>query len=240
MKSVLLRLEGPLQSWGTRSRFGRRDTEMEPSKSGVIGLVCAALGVSRDDDGMLARLVTAGCAVRVDREGTLLTDYHTAGDGTFRGKPYQVHGMSKGAILTHRDYLQGASFVVALGWEEADLAERVHGALERPHWPLALGRRACVPSLPVWVRDGLSNLAPDEAVRASPFLAAGPPEADLRLVLECGADDDGASPRQDVPLSFRLGARRFARRHVRIDWLDKAAVPLVASKEEACISCVGC
>ena len=34
MMSVLLRLEGPLQSWGTRSRFNHRDTEREPSKSG--------------------------------------------------------------------------------------------------------------------------------------------------------------------------------------------------------------
>jgi len=44
MNTVFVRLEGPLQSWGTRARWGERDTELEPTKSGVIGLVACALG----------------------------------------------------------------------------------------------------------------------------------------------------------------------------------------------------
>ncbi len=47
MSVLLLRLAGPLQSWGTQSRFRVRDTGREPSKSGVIGLLCTALGRPR-------------------------------------------------------------------------------------------------------------------------------------------------------------------------------------------------
>jgi len=49
MAVLLLRLMGPMQSWGTQSRFSHRDTDLEPSKSGVIGLLCAAMGKPRDD-----------------------------------------------------------------------------------------------------------------------------------------------------------------------------------------------
>ncbi|MGH9945529.1 MAG: type I-E CRISPR-associated protein Cas5/CasD, partial [Pyrinomonadaceae bacterium] len=88
-RTLLLRLAGPMQSWGAQSRFREREAGREPSKSGVVGLLCAALGKPRDegngDDGngdkfpALARLAALRMGVRVDREGALLRDYHTAG-----------------------------------------------------------------------------------------------------------------------------------------------------------------
>src|SRR5690606_33869407 len=76
---LLLLLSGPMQSWGTQSRFAHRDTDFEPSKSGVLGLVGSALGMSRDDDDLLQALASLKMGVRVDREGRILRDYHTAG-----------------------------------------------------------------------------------------------------------------------------------------------------------------
>src|SRR5512136_1449116 len=76
MNVVLLRLSGPLQAWGVQSRFSIRDTGLEPSKSGVIGLLCAALGRSRTAD--LTDLAALRLGVRVDREGRLAYDFHTA------------------------------------------------------------------------------------------------------------------------------------------------------------------
>ena len=67
-----------MQSWGTRSKFDDRDTDLEPSKSGVIGLVCAALGVTRDDTERTLELAALRLGVRVDHPGILRTDYHTA------------------------------------------------------------------------------------------------------------------------------------------------------------------
>lgn len=78
MATLLLRLAAPLQSWGADSKFETRKTNREPTKSGVIGLLAAALGLRWDDAVGLARLNGMHFAVRADREGSLLVDFHTA------------------------------------------------------------------------------------------------------------------------------------------------------------------
>jgi CRISPR system Cascade subunit CasD len=232
--SVLLRLEGPLQSWGTRSRFSERDTENEPSKSGVLGLVGAALGMARDDGALLERIASCRMAVRADREGSLLRDYHTVGGGTFRGQAHSVFD-AKGTVLTSRHYLQGASFLAALGFEDASLAARIDEALGAPRWPLALGRRACPPSLPV--RAGLVPVQPEEALRGATWPSSKPPQRPVRLVVECDPRDPDAQPRQDQPLSFRLHDRHYIRRFVCTKFVDPSALNLSAA-EVPCISLV--
>lgn len=54
MATLLLRLAAPLQSWGSDSKFETRKTDREPTKSGVVGLLAAALGLRRDDTEGLA------------------------------------------------------------------------------------------------------------------------------------------------------------------------------------------
>lgn len=49
MSVLLLQLAGPLQSWGDSSRFVRRETRNEPTKSGVIGMLASAQGRTRED-----------------------------------------------------------------------------------------------------------------------------------------------------------------------------------------------
>ena len=212
---VLLRLEGPLQAWSSQGKLGLRDTETEPTKSGVLGLVGAALGMDRSDDATLAELCTLAMAVRVDRPGTLLRDFHTAGGGRFRGEPLKVF---EGGVCvpSERFYLQGASFLVALAGDGA-LVRRVAAALQSPRWPLFLGRRACVPSEPVFagVRDVDS---PVEALRDEPRPAetVGP----LRVVHDADAQGD---PRYDLPRSFAQPERRYGVRYVRTAWVDAPA-----------------
>src|SRR5438874_2169794 len=95
MSILLLQLAAPMQSWGTQSRFSVRDTGLEPSKSGVIGLLCAALGKPRAEqasDGFptLAELAALRMGVRVNREGVPKVDYHTAGGTHRQGQAYGV------------------------------------------------------------------------------------------------------------------------------------------------------
>jgi CRISPR system Cascade subunit CasD len=203
MKTVLLRLEGPLQSWGTQGRFGIRDTDREPSKSAVLGLCAAALGMERDDAEGLRILRGLAMSVRVDREGTLLEDYHTVGGGTFRGRPHSAYGAKGQVIVTRRFYLADASFLVALGDPEGTMhayVNRIAKALQSPVWPLFLGRRSCVPSVPVFVR--LSSMGHESAVMTEPAhpRAAGPR---VRIISERAPDDLVAQVyKEDVPLSF--------------------------------------
>jgi CRISPR system Cascade subunit CasD len=233
MKSVLLRLAGPLQSWGTQGRFGIRDTDREPSKSGLLGLVGAALGMSRDDAELLGRLRSLAIAVRVDREGTPVRDYHTVGGGAFRGKQHGLWSIEERRLvpgltaLTERYYLADASFLVGLGGADDQLLDAIARALRDPLWPLYLGRRGCPPAESVYV--GMSDDPPAVAVRAAPMIPrdrAAAPER-LRMVVE--ADPDSGSPRQDDPESFALYDRRHAVRYVRVDFISRDSLPEVAA-----------
>ena len=228
MKSVLLRLAGPLQSWGTQGRFGIRDTDSEPSKSGVVGLVGAALGMSRDDEATLARLRTLAFAVRVDREGSPLRDFHTVGGGVFRGEDHGLWSIEAGkkevkTALTQRYYLSDASFLTALGGDDEAFVADIARALQHPVWPLFLGRRACPPSEPVFA--GLANASPDAAIRLVPMAPRDRAEAPERLRIVVESDAENGRPRQDEPESFTLYARRHGLRHIRFDFIDRDSLP---------------
>lgn len=71
MKTILLKLTGPMQSWGTSSRFETRMSDYYPSKSGVIGIIAASLGYNRDEDEKIQKLNDLDFAIRVDQEGVL-------------------------------------------------------------------------------------------------------------------------------------------------------------------------
>lgn len=209
MNTLLLRLAGPMQSWGVQSRFSVRDTGLEPSKSGVLGLVCAAMGIPRSDDSTLARLAALRMGVRVDREGRLSRDYHIALDVLKAG------GGIKDSEPSARYYLADALFLVGLAGEEAALLQAVHSALEKPVWPLFLGRKAFVPAEAVHLADGL-KIGMDllEALRTYPYLGRGSPPTQVRLVVE---DPGGNFVRPDQPLSF--ASRQFAQRRVRVSFI---------------------
>lgn len=123
--TLLLRLVGPQQSWGTRSRFDMRDSELAPTKSGVVGLVAAALGLPRGAD--IRAIAALRMGVRTDRPGIRLVDYHTALDVvTSDGKP------SKDAVVSQRAYLADAAFLVGLEGRERELLEAIQAALLSP------------------------------------------------------------------------------------------------------------
>lgn len=217
-----------MQSWGTQGRYGLRDTEREPSKSAVLGLVGAALGMSRDDDAMLARLASLSMAVRVDREGTWMRDYHTVGGGRFRGRTHGIGGNAGETAPTERHYLADASFLVALGSEDRERIDAIAAALRDPVWPLFLGRKSCVPSAPVFA--GIVDASPRDALAGAPLQSSE--RRLLRLVVECGSSD--GVPRQDVPESFAMYARRHGVRFVRTEQIE-VATPLGGdSAEETC------
>ncbi len=241
--TLLLRLTGPMQAWGTQSRFTDRDTGREPSKSGVIGLLCAALGKPRldvpDSSGpSLTQLNELLLGVRADREGFIMTDYHTAGGGAWPGlKKYGVYkasGAPAETVVSHRHYLSDADFLVGLEGPRA-LLEELNRALAHPVWQLCLGRRSFVPGLPVRLPDtpplgpGLREQVLEEALATYPCCRRPGEEAPelLRTVIEV-RDTTTNEVRNDVPLSFET--RDFAIRYVQTDWIP-------TPKEEApCIS----
>ena len=219
MKSVLLRLEGPMQSWGTASRFEIRDTQLEPSKSGVLGLVGAALGVARDDREQLARLAGLAMAVLVAKPGILRSDYQTAGGGNWPGRKrygvYKASGAASGdATLSTRHYLADASFLVALSGDEPFVTQ-IDSALRAPRWTLWLGRKGYVATRPI--AAGLVDGNAADALRRHASMSAEIREP-LRLVVETGMAD--GEVRMDVPVDFTPDHREFGIRYVRTERIE--------------------
>lgn len=118
---LLARLAGPLQSWGVNSRFDQRDTNLRPTKSGFIGLLAAAAGYRREEP--LTPLDELRFAVRADRPGTPVDDYHTVGGGRYPLRPRDLitdHRLGQKAAPIH-EAIVGETFGVhpvpsAAGW----------------------------------------------------------------------------------------------------------------------------
>ncbi len=226
MPVLLLRLKGPMQSWGTQSQFLVRETGLEPSKSGVIGLLCAALGKPRHESPdtawpTLRELAALRMAVRVDSPGKMMRDYHTTG-GRRRNERYGVisaDGSALSTVVSQRYYLADAAFLVGLESDSRSLLERLHRALASPVWQLYLGRKAYVPGCPVHLADGLRDESLEDAIRGYPLLVR-PKEGELvspRVVMD-SLPAEASEVRHDVPVDFF--ARKFSVRHVRVTLLE--------------------
>ncbi|MGO3795989.1 MAG: type I-E CRISPR-associated protein Cas5/CasD [Pauljensenia sp.] len=216
MSSVLvLRLAGPMQSWGSTSRFTRRSTEAFPTKSGVIGLLAAAEGRRRVDP--IEDLVGLRFAARIDQPGEVLRDFHTA------------HRGQTSMPLSQRYYLSDAIFTAFVEAEDA-IVDTLADALRHPAFPLYLGRRACPPTMPLFLETRQSALtdAVDtldwQAARFHRALFRSDATVRLRVVADGGTFPaervTSTHMLQDVPESFDSERRRYALRAVEETSVD--------------------
>ena len=203
MSTLLLRLAAPMQAWGSDSRFDVRRTCREPTKSGVIGLLAAALGRGRDES--VEDLCHIRFGVRVDQEGKLLHDFHTA------------HSI-KQTYVSHRYYLSDAAFLVGLESDNTELLQKLERALQEPIFSLFLGRRSCPPTQPITL--GIREKTLLEALRQEPWIASewtqskyGNQIPALRLVVDAQTEETKKIALQrDLPISFHVQSRQYTYR----------------------------
>jgi CRISPR system Cascade subunit CasD len=210
---LVLQLEGPLQSWGFEDRFNRRKTGLLPTKSGVLGLCCAALGAGRGsvrEQEWLPRLNELQCLMvalprKVQGKARMVSrmeDYHTVQNTrTADGKIKDTH-------LTRRTYLNDASFVVLLTGDGSTLGE-LAAALQDPVWGIWLGRKACIPSAPVFHSLHDNEVAALEAALGGEALAGCTRQREAREFAE------GTDTINDSPTTF-ADPRRFTPRRVKV------------------------
>jgi CRISPR system Cascade subunit CasD len=233
---LALLADGPMQSWGAASRFTRRTTELFPTKSGIVGLLAAAMGINKfapDEPKSIAALSALHCTVialpRRKRGQPLpilrLEDFHTIGGGYDPEEDWQAMPRSadnqtlKNPVVSNRHYLLDARFGVLLEGDAA-LIERVAAALRNPTWGVWLGRKCCLPATPLLV-----TVAPerDECWRALLSRAGLPPETPMEQfdrIEDAGAEGDADEVLNDAPIAFGapIGQRhapRRIRRHLR-------------------------
>lgn len=212
MSVLLLRLAGPLQSWGSASRFARRTTEMAPTKSGVLGLLAAAQGRAREAD--LSDLAALRFGVRVDQPGRRLRDFQTA----------HHPDTGKSMPVSERFYLADAVFVAGVEGPPTSVHSLLD-ALRTPVFLPYLGRRSCPPSAPIdlGVREDADL---ERALREVPWQAterhqrrrratASGGSVELRLLLECAPGEQPELSLRDQPISFDLRHRRYGLRGLR-------------------------
>lgn len=222
-------IHSPMQAWGASSRFPRRDTLPHPTKSGIIGMIAAALGIDKFSATEAAELeplrqlrLATYAIPRPDRWGknlpvNRLQDFHTIGGGYDSKKPAEKEhlprkaggGSSPNAVITRRDYLLDSCFLIALSGDRRTL-EKIPPALANPTWGTWLGRKCCIPSVPVvaQMNDDLQILS-DEILEK-----AGLPPAPLdhfdHTLEESG---NGSYGQQDQPAHY--AARHYQTRMIR-------------------------
>ncbi|XOV70440.1 MAG: type I-E CRISPR-associated protein Cas5/CasD [Verrucomicrobiota bacterium] len=214
---LALLLDGPMQSWGHASRFGRRTTALHPTRSGVLGLIAAAMGIDKHGTEEANHMkcfaslqLTTVTLMRTSCQNRSLPmrrleDYHTVtGIRRASGKV-----AVDATVLTYRHYLLDARFGVLLDGPVAVLVE-IANALSDPKWGIWLGRKSCVPASPVLAAGPgpRSEVWEDLLERAG--LSTKHVLGDFDHVVETEPGDHGADMIEDYPIGF---GRPIGERH---------------------------
>ncbi len=216
MSVLLVRLAGPMQSWGEYSRYNSRDTAKQPTKSGILGLLAAAQGRRRTD--AIEDLVRLRFGVRTDQPGRVLKDFQTA---------HELDS-DKSMPLTDRFYLSDAVFVAGVEGEPGIISD-LENALRSPRFALYLGRRAFVPTKDLTI--GTMDVPLQQALtdhqweasdwfrnrfRSKPYFANITVDAEGWTPLEGDAEERIQEERIcDVPISWDIEHREYGWRKVR-------------------------
>jgi CRISPR system Cascade subunit CasD len=151
---VALRLHGPMQAWGGPVIGDSRPTLPFPTRSGVLGLVAACMGILRsENDRLLALAEGTRVHVRVDASGTPLVD-----DQTIQDNPNA--SITRQTIQSKRTYLCDASFAAVVVPGPHTSVQAIASAVQSPVFAPCLGRRTCVLSTPLLIAAEVTGSDP--------------------------------------------------------------------------------
>jgi len=157
VRFLVLRLEGPLLSFGDVAVDELRPTLELPTTSMLTGLLANALGFDHREperhERLQARLLFAA---RADHPGQLLRDYQTVRLNR-NDRLWTTHGRAErrdgwGTVQRERFYRADALITVVLillPGEDPPGLDTLRAALQRPERPLFLGRKGCPPARPL-------------------------------------------------------------------------------------------
>jgi len=155
---LVFRLHGPMASWGQAAVGGDRHSGQQPTRSAVIGLLSAALGITRDDSAQLGLLgQQVRIAVKQYTAGSLLRDYHTAQmpsqkkGAVWATRKSELQAEKLNTVLSNRDYRCDGLWVVAVSLvgDGPFKLEQLQLALLKPTFLLYLGRKSCPLAAPL-------------------------------------------------------------------------------------------
>lgn len=223
-KFLILKLDGVMQGWGGHTYEDWRPTELFPTRSGLLGLLGACLGIERQDIEKLNALAVSICfTVRADFRADYtgkpiaslrLCDYHTI------ERARKVDGSeNENPVQSYRWYLFDAPFTVVVeAITDAKITlNEISEALKKPVYTPFLGRRSCPITRPLLV-PGLSE--PFEAANAKEALARSGSGGQVIYTESPEWISDNRLRMRDVPLYGRI--RKFSTREVHIHHCKEA------------------
>lgn len=216
MKNYLLfRLYGPLVSWGDIAVGVNRPSYDHPSKSAIMGLIAAALGIRRDEEEKHRELSELyNFAVAVYSSGTFLRDYHTVqipSASAIKNQRYIITrkeelGVEKdelNTILSSRDYYCDSFYTVIIWTRNTEppySLEFLVNKLKEPEFALYLGRKSCPPSLPFEAKivsgENLEEVIKKAEFKCQEFLSLLKPPSQVRLYWE--GNESGLEPSHTI------------------------------------------
>ena len=221
-KFISLYLDGPMQSWGYMSKFDQRTSLAYPTKSGVCGMLCAAIGIARSEKDKLADLTQLGMTVFVLTPLNRVVDFHTVGGGYDKSKSSydkqsivtNAKGKTGNTVVTRREYLLDAKFAVVLEGDPT-LILNLELAMKNPKWGVWLGRKSCVPTVPI--SQGCHENIGDalEAAKLAYRKTYGKDCEVRKNIADVSNFADGSDSFMDTPLDFEK--REFSLRRVALD-----------------------
>ncbi|WP_428098683.1 type I-E CRISPR-associated protein Cas5/CasD [Candidatus Rariloculus sp.] len=147
----------PMASFGTYAGHERRGSDRVPSRSAMLGLIGAALGVARTDTVGQGALRRYRVALQPLTESAPMRDYHTVQTvpqtikrPASRRAAIEAAGRAINTTITVRDYRTDVAVAVAMwGEEEAWPLTQLADALRTPEYVLYAGRKSCPVSAPL-------------------------------------------------------------------------------------------
>lgn len=220
MPTLAFYIDAPMQSWGASSKFQYRETNPFPTKSALVGLIAAAMGIDKqagDEADQLQPLAELTLTVvrlpRSNRTPTRFTDFHTVGGGYDKKAsqwekmsiPQKASGAPFGTVITRRSYLGDANFAALLEGDP-ELLKRVQAALLDPAWGVWFGRKTCLPASPLTPTLGENRQdALNQLLEALPDMEAAPLdvfEYQEEVIADADGGDNGTFYQSDQPVAY--------------------------------------
>lgn len=212
---LIMKLQGSMQAWGSHTFEDYRSSHIFPTRSAIIGLLGACLGIEREDIVKREALNTSltKLTVRADprypNKGKIalkmhkITDFHTVQNAR------KVDGVArKDAVVSRREYLCDAEFSIAMLFDKQQgyALEDIKQAIQKPYYTPFLGRKSCPIQTPLYATVITANDAQTALMSVAPKLGT--------LYSEEALEHSVPLEVRDIPMPTAV--RQFATRTLNI------------------------
>ena len=216
---LVFQIYGAMAAWGDIAVGENRRSAAHPTKSAILGLVAAALGIDRENEIVHNKIASAyGFGCKVISSGSLLIDYHTVQvppqqrKAVLPTRKAELSAEKLGTLLSSREYRCEAIYIIAV-WLNNQSApfslKQLYEALSCPTYTLYLGRKSCPPGLPLnpkIIEKRTLKEALDSQTDIEVILSNGIRLPETRLyywedISESGLEPEQQFERWDIPLS---------------------------------------